>query len=98
MGISHSCPAQARLSEVRYDAAEGQFCVLVTKLGKKKKILHFRASKFRGAATDKVLAIGEWWKHLNPEGGLGDGDWVAIDPAAKRFSTGPVVNSADPVA
>ncbi|KAH8063797.1 hypothetical protein JL722_2986 [Aureococcus anophagefferens] len=89
---------KARLSEVRYDAAEGQFCVLVTKLGKRKKILHFRASKFRGAATDKVLAVGEWWKRLNPEGGLGDGDWVAIDPAAKRFSTGPVVNSADPVA
>ncbi|KAH8096084.1 hypothetical protein JL720_3434 [Aureococcus anophagefferens] len=94
----HGATKKARLSEVRYDASEGQFCVLVTKLGKRKKILHFRASKFRGAATDKVLAVGEWWKRLNPEGGLGDGDWVAIDPAAKRFSTGPVVNSADPVA
>ncbi|KAH8076245.1 hypothetical protein JL721_237 [Aureococcus anophagefferens] len=56
----HGATKKARLSEVRYDASEGQFCVLVTKLGKRKKILHFRASKFRGAATDKVLAVGEW--------------------------------------
>ena len=64
----HGATKKARIRRVRFDPDAAKFCVLVAgKNGKKKKILHFRESKFKGDSEDKVLSIHAWWNEIVPQ-------------------------------